>query len=51
MVQKINLDLFVSNIKRVATIEQIIAQRKEVLKSFNDKLSCTILTRLPLNDN
>ena len=37
------------NPKRVATIEQKIAQRREALKSFNDRWSC-ILTRMPLND-
>ena len=29
------LDLFLSNIKHVATTEQKIAQRREALKSFN----------------
>ena len=33
---KPNLDLFLSNIKRVATIEQKIAQRRKALKPFND---------------
>ena len=42
-------DLFASNIKHVATIEQKIAQRREALKTFNDKWSC-ILTCLLLND-
>ena len=37
------------DIKRVATIEENIAQRREALKSFNNKWSC-ILTQLPLND-
>ena len=46
---KPNLDLFISNIKCVITIEQNTAQRREALKHFNDKWSC-VSTRLPLND-